>query len=56
MDITINQIIETISKFVQYIDNCVEDCREKEFAIQKLEESVFWLVYFNEDKEEENDG
>lgn len=49
MDITLDQITEYISKFVDYINNFTPDCREKEFTIQKLEEAVFWLTYLNEE-------
>ena len=51
MDITINQLIDYISKFVDYIEIGIDDCREKEYAVQKLEESVFWLTYLNGDGE-----
>lgn len=49
MDITINQIIDYISKFVDYIDQCAPDSLEKNNAISRLEEAVFWMVYLNED-------
>lgn len=50
MDITLEQITECISKFVDYINNFTPDCREKEFTIQKLEEAVFWITYLNEEE------
>ena len=47
-----NEIIENISKLVDYLDNIVimlkeynNTTREQEIAIQKLEEAVFWLTY-----------
>ena len=49
MDITLEQITEYVSKFVDYIKSFTIDCREKEYAIQKLEEAVFWLTYLNEE-------
>ena len=52
MEITINQITEYISKFVDYVNNFIEDSREKEFSIQKLEEAVFWLTYLDEESKE----
>ena len=52
MEITISQITEYISKFVDYINNFIEDSREKEFSIQKLEEAVFWLTYLDEENKE----
>lgn len=56
MDITITQIIDYISKFVDYIDKCTPDSLEKNNAISRLEEAVFWMVYLNESKEDINDG
>lgn len=49
MNIGLDEIADYISKFVDYIDNFTVNCREKEFAIQKLEEAVFWIIYLNED-------
>lgn len=48
MDLTLSQITDYISKFVDYLDNCTPSCREKEYAMQKLEEAVFWITYLNE--------
>ena len=56
MDMTINQIIDYISKFVDYIDKCTLDSLEKNNAISRLEEAVFWMVYLNESKEDIDDG
>lgn len=50
MDITLEQITDYISKFVDYINSFTVDCREKEFVIQKLEEAVFWLTYLNNEE------
>ncbi len=47
MDKTINEIIEYIAKFVDYINNFTSESMEKQIAIQKLEEAVFWLTYIN---------
>lgn len=49
MDITLEQITEYISKFVDYIDNCTLDSIEKNNAITRLEEAVFWITYLNEE-------
>ncbi len=51
MDITLEQITDYVSKFVDYINQCTIDCRGKEYAIQKLEEAVFWITYLNEGDE-----
>jgi hypothetical protein len=51
MDITLNQITEYISKFVDYINNFTLDSRERDNAISKLEEAVFWITYLNEEGE-----
>lgn len=47
-----NEIINDISGMVDYLDKLIqmlqcygEKTREQEIAIQKLEESVFWLTY-----------
>ena len=51
MDITLEQITEYISKFVDYINNFTLDSRERDNAISKLEEAVFWITYLNEEGE-----
>lgn len=51
MDINLNQIVEYISKFVDYINNFTPDSIEKNNAISRLEESVFWITYLNESGE-----
>jgi len=51
MDITLEEITEYVSKFVDYINNFTPDCIEKTNAITKLEEAVFWLTYLNESEE-----
>lgn len=50
MDINLEQITEYISKFVDYINQCVPDSLEKENSITRLEEAVFWITYLNEEK------
>ncbi len=45
----LDKITEYLSKLIDYINNYMPDCREKDFVIQKLEESVFWLTYLNEE-------
>lgn len=50
MDITLEQITDYLSKFVEYINQCVPDSIEKDNAITKLEEAVFWIVYLNEEE------
>ncbi len=45
----LDKITEYLSKLIDYINNYMPDCREKYFVIQKLEESVFWLTYLNEE-------
>lgn len=50
MDINLEQITEYISKFVDYIIQCVPDSLEKDNAISRLEEAVFWIVYLNEEE------
>ncbi|MBO5138683.1 MAG: hypothetical protein J6B89_03475 [Bacilli bacterium] len=46
--ISTSEIIDALSKIVDYINLFIVDCREKENSIQKLEEAVFWLTYLNE--------
>ena len=50
MSVDIETMTEYISKFVDYINNFVVDCMEKDNAITKLEEAVFWLTYLNEEE------
>lgn len=49
MDINLKQITEYISKFVDYINNFTPESMERTNAITKLEESVFWITYLNEE-------
>ena len=51
MDITLAQITEYISKFVDYINNFTLDSMERDNAISRLEEAVFWITYLNEEEE-----
>lgn len=50
MDITLEQIADYLSKFVDYISQCVPDSLEKENSITRLEEAVFWITYLNEEE------
>lgn len=50
MDITLKQITDYLSKFVDYINNCTLDSMEKDNAITRLEEAVFWITYLNEEE------
>ena len=50
MDITLTQITDYLSKFVDYINNCTLDSMEKDNAISRLEEAVFWITYLNEEE------
>lgn len=49
MNINLEQITEYISKFVNYINNFTPDSLEKNNAISRLEEAVFWITYLNEE-------
>ncbi len=49
MDINLEQITEYISKFVDYINNFIPDSIEKNNAITRLEEAVFWITYLNKE-------
>lgn len=44
------EIIDFLDKLITYL-KANETTREQDIAIQKLEESVFWLAYGLEDKE-----
>ena len=45
----INKIIEYLSSIVDYLKSFTSDSREKENAISRLEETIFWLTYLNEE-------
>ncbi len=47
----IEQITEALSIFADYIDRFYPPSRERDTALNKLQEAVFWLTYINEDKE-----
>lgn len=49
MDVTLKQITEYISVFVDYINNFTPDSLERNNAISKLEEAVFWITYLSEE-------
>ena len=49
-DINLEQITEYISKFIDYINTCIPDSLEKDNAISRLEEAVFWITYLNEEE------
>lgn len=48
MDKTLEEIIEYLSKFIDYIENVVPYSKEKDNAISKLKEAVFWIAYLND--------
>lgn len=48
MDIKIDYIVDALSSFIDYIENFIVDSKEKETALIKLKEAVFWLTYLNE--------
>lgn len=49
----ISSIVDYLDKLIYAIKNYVENTREQDIAVQKLEEAVFWLTYGikEEDKE-----
>ena len=49
----INQIIDCLAQFGPYIEEHVVECKERDYAIQRLNEAVFWLTYLLEQGEEE---
>lgn len=51
MDITLEQITDYVAKFVDYINNFTPDSLEKNNAISRLEEAVFWITYLNEEEQ-----
>lgn len=49
--ISISEMVDVISKIIDYIDNFIPDCKEKEYSVQKLKEAIFWLTYLDESDE-----
>lgn len=47
-DKTLEGIVNYLSTFIDYINNFVPCSRERDNAISKLEESVFWITYLND--------
>jgi len=45
----LEQITEALCVFADYIDNYYPRSRERDNAINKLQEAVFWLTYINEE-------
>lgn len=48
MDNTLEEIVRCLASFVTYIENFVPYSRERDNAISKLEEAVFWITYLND--------
>lgn len=48
----VEQIIDAISIFADYIENFTEESKERDMAVTKLKEAVFWLTYAIENNEE----
>ena len=48
----IEQIIDAISIFADYIENFTEESKERDTAVTKLKDAVFWLTYTIENNEE----
>mgnify|MGYP007069845036 CR=1 FL=1 len=46
----LKDIINGISVFVDYLNNFCVETRERDTAIQKLEEAVFWLTYLDNEE------
>jgi len=44
----INKIIEYLSSIVDYLESFTTDSIEKDNAISRLKETIFWLTYLNE--------
>lgn len=47
-DKTLEDIVNYLPVFIDYINNFVPYSRERDNAISKLEESVFWITYLND--------
>lgn len=45
------QITEALSVFADYINHYYPESRERDTAITKLEEAVFWLTYLISNEE-----
>ena len=41
----IEQIIDTICNFIDNIENFSKESKERDIAVTKLKEAVFWLTY-----------
>lgn len=46
----LEKIIDVLSTFADYLKNFYPQCRERDTAITRLEEAVFWLTYLNEEE------
>ena len=46
--IALNQIVDYLSSFVSYIENFMPQSIERDNAISRLKETIFWLTYLNE--------
>lgn len=48
----ISTMVDNLDKVIEYLKACQERTREQDIAMQKLEESVFWLTYSLPEEEE----
>ena len=44
----LDKIIDACSSFAAYLEDFMPECRERDNAITKLQEAVFWLTFFGE--------
>ena len=45
----LDKIIEVLCVFADYVENFYPPSRERDTALNKLQEAVFWLTYINEE-------
>ena len=45
----LEEIIDHLSIYADYIENFTSDSKERDIAIMKLKEAVFWLTYLIEE-------
>lgn len=48
MNTITNEIIEALSTYANYIEHYYVESREKDMAITKIQECVFWLTFLND--------
>lgn len=46
----LEQIIDYLSTFADYVESFTTESKERDIAVMKIKEAVFWLTYLTEEE------